>query len=106
MVAQELLRVLAALPDPRLAVVDPRARFVEHSWGDAHVDESALTRDALAREELDLGDAKGRCDLVLDDLDLHAAADHHVGLLDRLERTSVDVPPRVARQRATARCWF
>src|SRR5438309_3403451 len=71
MLAQELLRVLAALPDARLAVIDPRARFVQHAHRDAHV---AL--DLLARHE--------RRDRVDDD-DVHGTRAHErVGDLERL----------------------
>src|SRR5437762_2466904 len=106
MVAQELLRVLAALSDPRLAVIDPRAGFVENAHRDAHVDEPALARDALAREDLDLGDAEGRSDLVLHDLHLDATADDHVALFDRLDRSDVDAHGRVELQRPATRSCF
>src|SRR5438874_12152992 len=106
MVTQELLRVLAALPDARLAVVDPRAGFVEDSHGDSQVDEPTLARDALAREDLDLGDAEGRGHLVLHDLDLDAAADDHVALLDRLDGADIDAYRRVELQSAAPGSCF
>src|SRR5205814_980739 len=106
MLAQELFRVLAALPDARLAVIDPRAGFVEHAHRDAHVEEPAFARDALAREDLDLGDAEWRSDLVLDDLHLHATADDNIALLDRLDRADIDAHRCVELQRPPARGRF
>src|SRR6267378_5255632 len=41
-VPEVLLRGLAALTDTRLAIVDPRARLLEHAGGDAHVEQPAL----------------------------------------------------------------
>src|SRR5438270_10355794 len=100
--AEELLGVLAALSDALLAVVDPRTGLVEDRGREPHVEKSALARDALVREDLDLGDAERRRDLVLHDLDLHPAADHHVALLDRLDRPDVDTDRGAELQRAAA----
>src|SRR5437588_835855 len=83
--AEELLGVLAALSDALLAVVDPRTGLVEDRGREPHVEKSALARDALVREDLDLGDAERRRDLVLHDLDLHPAADH-----DDVDRARAD----------------
>src|SRR5438552_1628800 len=52
--AQELLRILASLPDSLFAIGEPRATLVQHPGGDAHVDQTALARDALGAEDLDL----------------------------------------------------
>ena len=73
--AQELLGLLAALAEPRLAVVEPGAGLGDDVRGDADVQEAALLGDALAVHDVELGDAERRGDLVLDDLDAHAAAD-------------------------------
>src|SRR5438309_1650629 len=104
--AEELLGVLAALSDALLAVVDPRTGLVEDRRREPHVEKSALARDALVREDLDLGDAERRRDLVLHDLDLHPAADHHVALLDRLDRPDVDAHGGVELQRPATRSSF
>src|SRR6184192_1795229 len=104
--AEELLGVLAALSDALLAVVDPRTGLVEDRGREPHVEKSALARDALVREDLDLGDAERRRDLVLHDLDLHPAADHHVALLDRLDRPDVDAHGGVELQRPATRSSF
>src|SRR5207237_5792615 len=105
-IAQQLLRVLPALPDASLAVVDPRAGFVEDAGRDAHVDKPTLAGDALIRQDLDLGDAEGRGDVVLHALDLHAPADDHVALLDRLDRPDVDAGRRVELLRPATRSSF
>src|SRR5207237_1323777 len=60
----------------------------------------------LDLEDLDLGDAERRRDLVLHDLDLHPAADHHVALLDRLDRPDVDAHGGVELQRPATRSSF
>src|SRR3989442_629858 len=101
--AQELLRVLATLTDALLSVVDPRTRLVQHAGRDAHVDHAALARDALVRQDLDLGDPEGWRDLVLHHLHLHATADDHVALLDRLDRANVDADRGVELQRSATR---
>src|SRR5712692_963930 len=105
-VAEVLLRGLAALTDARLAVVDPRARLLEHAGGHAQVEQPALARDALRREDLELGDAERRRDLVLHDLDLHAPADDLGAVLDLLDRADVEADRRVELQRLATRSGF
>src|SRR5438270_5004270 len=84
-VAEELLRVLAPLTEARLAVVEPRAVLRHDAGEEAHVDEPALARDALDREDLELGEAERRRDLVLHDLHPHAATDDVGAVLDLLD---------------------
>src|SRR6266850_90765 len=105
-VAEVLLGGLAALTDARLAVIDPRARLVEHAGGHAHVEQPTLARDALRREDLQLGDAERRRHLVLHDLDLHAPADDLGAILDRLDRTDIEADRRVELQRLAAGSCF
>src|SRR5258705_5014198 len=101
--AQVLLRSLAALADPLLAVVDPRAGLVEDSGGHAHVEQSTLARDAFGGEDLELGDAERRRHLVLHDLHADAAAHDLGAVLDRFDRTDVQADRRVELQRLGAR---
>src|SRR5713101_5082342 len=61
---------------------------------------------APAHFRVDLGHAEGRSDLVLYDLDLDAAADDHVALLDRLDGSDVDAHGRVELERAPPASCF
>src|SRR5512140_2086882 len=69
-VPEELLRVLAALPDTQVPVAEPRSRFLDDLHLDSEIDELARLRDPLAVPDVELRDAERGGDLVLDDLDL------------------------------------
>src|SRR5262245_11421105 len=101
-VAQELLRVLAPLPDARLSIGDPGAALLEELVVDPHVDEVAGPRDALPVHDVELGGAEGDGDLVLHDLELGAAADGLLALLDRADPADVDPDRGVELQGAAA----
>ena len=102
-VLQELLRVLAALADPQVPVGEPGAGLLDELGLDAHVDELALARDALAVVDVELRLPEGRGDLVLDDLDLGSRADDRVAVLERGDPADVDPDRRVELQRPAAR---
>src|SRR5581483_11696398 len=101
--AQELARVLAALPEPHLAVRDEGARLAQDAHLDADVEQAAFLRDALVVEDIELGCAERRRDLVLDDLDLRPDADRVLALLDRLDPADIHADGGVELQRAAAR---
>src|SRR5438067_1833189 len=102
-VAEELLGVLAALSEPGLAVVEPRAVLRDDAGEEAHVDEPAFARDAFDREDLELGESERRRDLVLHDLHPHAPSDDVRAVLDLLDRTHVQADRRVELQRLATR---
>src|SRR5438067_1962658 len=102
-VAEELLRVLAALAKPGLPVVEPCAVLRHDAGEESHIDEPALARDALDREDLELGETERRRDLVLHDLHPHAPADDVGAVLDLLDRAHVEADRRVELQRLATR---
>src|SRR5678816_3719022 len=89
-VLQVLARVVLALADAFAAVAVPGAGLVDDLVVAAHVDQFALTADALAVE--DLGDdlLERRRELVLDDLDARLVADDFLALLDRADAADVE----------------
>src|SRR5690606_24866678 len=52
--AEELLRVLAALAEPHIAVREPRARLVDDVVLDAEIDQQAGVADALVVHHVEL----------------------------------------------------
>jgi hypothetical protein len=54
------------------------------------VEQVAAAADALAEQDVELGLAEGRGQLVLDDLDAGAVADHHFADLDGADATDVE----------------
>src|SRR4029077_16129736 len=83
--AQEVPRVLSPLADALAVVGVPRARLLDDALLGAEVDELALLRDADAVEDVELGLAERRRDLVLHHLHLGAAADDVFAVLDGAE---------------------
>ena len=81
-VAQEPLRVLAALAEALAVVGEPGAGLLDDAGLDAEVDEFADLRDALAVHDVELDLLERRRDLVLHDLDAGLVADHLVAFLD------------------------
>src|SRR4030081_2781879 len=68
--AQVVADVLSSLAQTLVAVGHPRAALLKNSIFDRGVDQRNFTRGALAEEKDNLGGAKRRVVLVLDDLDL------------------------------------
>src|SRR5690606_2970421 len=99
-VAQELAGVLLALPELVALVGVPGAGLADDPLLDADVDERALAADAHAVEDVELGLLERRRDLVLDDLDAGAVADHVGTVLERLDAADVQPDRRVELQRA------
>src|ERR1700733_5432770 len=65
-VLQELLGVLAPLPEALAFMAEPRARLLDHAGLDAEIDQFADLGDALAIHDVELDLLEGRRDLVLD----------------------------------------
>src|ERR1051326_3306985 len=89
MLAQEVARVLASLPDPLAAEGVPRPRLLDDAVLGRDVDQLALLRDAGAVQDIELGLAEGGRHLVLHHLHLGAAPDHLVAVLDGAEAADV-----------------
>src|SRR5207237_9332015 len=87
--AQGVLRVLAPLAEPLAAIGEPRARLLDDAVRHRQVEHVALARDARPAHDVELALAERRRDLVLDDLDLRAVADHAVAVLDRADAADV-----------------
>src|SRR6478735_7308149 len=88
-VLEEVASVLLALAELVAVVGVPGTGLADEAVLDAHVDEAALTRDAVAVEDVELGLLERRGDLVLDDLDAGAVADRLGAVLEGLDATHV-----------------
>src|SRR5579862_1025319 len=83
--AQEIAHVLATLPETHVAIREPGAALVDDVGVDAHVEHAAGVRDALVVQDVELGRAERRGDLVLDNFDFDTAADDVEALLDGVD---------------------
>src|SRR5206468_9709139 len=104
---QEHPGVLTALADPLLAEREPGARLLHHALVDRVVQQLAFARDPLVVEDVELGLAKWRGDLVLHHLHLGAVADRALALLERGDAPDVHAHRGVELERAPAggRFW-
>src|SRR5207237_5281340 len=100
---EEGLHVLPALAELLALVGEPRARLLDDAEIDPDVEQRALTSDALAVHDVELGSAKRRCALVLRNLDAHPVADDLRTVLDRFDPPDVEPHRRVELQCAPAR---
>ena len=80
----------------------PGAGLLDEGLLDRRVEDRARLRDALAVDDVELGLAEGRGELVLHDLDLRANPDRLRALLDRVLAAHVEPHGRVELQRAPA----
>src|SRR5262245_5885378 len=101
--AQEVARVLASLADALAVERVPGAGLLDDALLGGDVDQLAFLRDAGAIEDVELGLAERRRDLVLHDLHLRAAADHLVAVLDGAEPADVEPHRGVELERVAAR---
>src|SRR5512143_1405075 len=101
-VLQELARVLAALAHALAVEGVPGAGLLDDAVIDAEVQQVALLADALAVEDVELGLAEGRRDLVLHDLDLGPAAHDGVAVLQGSDAPDVEAHRGVELERAAA----
>src|SRR5947209_1179386 len=72
--SQKVAHVLTTLAEAHVAVRHPGAALLHDPELDSGVNQGALSRDALVEQDVELGIAERRRDLVLDDLDLHTVA--------------------------------
>src|SRR5690606_40308859 len=78
--------------------------LLDHTVINCHVEEAALTGDALAEHDVELGLPEGRGHLVLGHLDPHPVA-HCIGaVLDGLDATDVETDGGVELERTATRC--
>src|SRR5262249_50746307 len=89
-VAQEVPRVLLALPKLVALVGVPGTGLAHDGLLHPEVDETALPADADPEQDVELRGSEGRSALVLDDLDLGAAADGVGAVLERLDPPHVE----------------
>src|SRR5690606_7597927 len=100
---EELARVVLALPDAIAVVAVPGAALLDDVAGRAQIEDLALSRRALAVQDVELRGLERRRDLVLDDLDPGLAADDLVAFLDRPGAPDVEPHGRIELQRIAAR---
>src|SRR5258708_37590448 len=99
---EEIACVLAALAKPSVAVRKEGARLLYQPQLNPEVQKSALAGDASIEQDVELGPAKGRRNLVLDDFDLDSTADDVGPVLDGVDTPNVQSHGRVELQRAPA----
>src|SRR5215468_11308402 len=89
-VAQEVARVLLALPKLVALVGVPGTGLAHDGLLHPEVDETALPADADPEQDVELRGSERRSALVLDDLDLGTAADGVGAVLERLDPPHVE----------------
>src|ERR1019366_4614686 len=94
--------VVAALADAFAAIAEPGAGLFDDIFGDAEVDQIAFAGGAFAVENVKLGLAEGRGDLVLDDLDAGAVANDGVSVFNGSDTADVDAHGGVELEGASA----
>src|SRR5206468_196114 len=100
--SQELAGIVLALTDALALVAVPGTGLLDDALGRAHVDDFALTRDALAVHDFEFGFAKRRSDLVLHDLHARLVADHFLAILDGADAADVEAHGGVELERVAA----
>ncbi|EGJ74348.1 putative protein recA [Streptomyces sp. Tu6071] len=102
-VLEEVAGVLLALAELVALVRVPGAGLADEAVLDAHVDEPALTADALPVEDVELGLLERRGDLVLHDLAAGPVAHRVRAVLEGLDAADVDAHRGVELQRPATR---
>src|SRR5215210_7686218 len=100
---EELLGVLAALPEAFVAVGEPGPALLDHAVLDAHVEQAALARDPLPVHHVELNHLERRRHLVLYHLDPGLVADRVGANLERPDAPDVQPHAGVEFQRPSAR---
>src|SRR2546425_11743153 len=101
--AQVVAHVLATLTETLIAIRHPRPALLQDPVLKRGVDERALTRDALVEQDVELGRAERRRDLVLHHLDLHPGSNRVEARLDHLDLADVEAHRRAELEGAAAR---
>src|SRR5919108_482849 len=102
MLAQERGCVLAALSEPLVPVAEIRTRLLDELALEPNVEDAAFPGDPVPVDDVELGLAEGRRDLVLDHLHAHAVAHRLGAVLERLDAADVQALGSVELQRAAA----
>src|ERR1700712_864333 len=103
MVTQELLGILASLPDPLAVEAEPGAGLLPDVRLPAEIDQLAHLADALTVHDVELDLPERRRHLVLDHLDACLVADDLVALLDLADASYVQPDRGIELQRIAAR---
>src|SRR5580704_11956202 len=103
---QELLGVLAPLPQTLALVAEPGARFLHHASLDAEIDKLADLRNAFAIHDVEFDLLEGRRDLVLDHLDAGLVTDDLFTVLDGADAADIEADRGVELERIAARRGF
>src|SRR5436190_13732797 len=103
MLLEEHAGVVLALADALALVAVPGARLLDHVVQHPELDDLALARATLAVENLELGLAERRRELVLHDLHAGLGADHLLAALHRADAPDVEPHRGVELERVAAR---
>src|ERR1700760_553344 len=101
-VLQVLPNIFTTLADALTGVAEPGSRFLDDVVGHCQIEHIALTRDALAVEDVEFCLAKWRGNLVLHDLHFGSGADHGVAVFDSRDAADIDTYGGVELQRTSA----
>ena len=101
-VLEKAADVFAALADALAGIAVPCAGLLHDIVDYGEIEHIAFARDAFSVEDVELGFAEGRGNLVLDDLDLGARTDHDVAFFDGGDAANVDADRGVELERAAA----
>src|SRR5215211_3142973 len=102
-VAEEVAGVLAALAELVAVVGEPGPRLLDQADVHADIQQAALLGDPLAVDDIELGRAERRGQLVLDHLGPGPVADHLRTVLQRLDPAHVEADRGVELQRPPPR---
>src|SRR6266511_3423035 len=102
MIGEELLGVLPPLAELVTLVGEPGPALLDDLLGDAHVDQAALLGDALAVDDVELGQAERRGQLVLDHLHADPGSDHLAAVLQIVYLADVQPDRRIELQGSPA----
>src|SRR6266511_2211011 len=88
--AQVVLRVLASLAEPGVAIGEEGAALADDVEVGGDVEDASLTGNSLVVHDVELGGSEGRRDLVLHDAHACTVADNVCSLLDRVNTADVE----------------
>ena len=101
-VAQELLGLLTSLAELVPVVGVPGAGLLDDALLDCDIKQTPFARDAIAKHDVELGEAERRGHLVLGDLGPHPVANVVGPRLDRLDSPYIDPHGRIELESAAA----
>ena len=84
-VAQEIACVFPALSDADIAVGEPCAGLCDDFVCNAHIENGTFLRNAFTVDNVELGNAERRRNLVFNDFDARAVSDGRIALFQRVD---------------------